>query len=230
MEQFLPLFSKSKLFYGLSAEEIRGMLICLDAKINRYGRGAFLLRAGDTPRAIGLVLSGDVHLTREDFWGNRDILTTVRAGETFAEAAALVGDKPLLFGAVAAEPTEAVFFSVNRLLRTCSTNIGCQASVIENILGIVAERNLIYERKCGHLSLRTTREKLLSFLSEQSAEQQSDAFTISYNRQQLADYLSVDRSAMSAELSRMQAEGLLYYEKNWFRLLKNHHDEHKEKE
>jgi CRP-like cAMP-binding protein len=92
--------------------------------------------------------------------------------------------------------------------------------VIENLLTIVAERNLLYERKCGHLSHRTTREKLLSFLSEQSAEQKSAVFTIPFNRQELADYLSVDRSAMSAELSRMQADGLLRYEKSKFHLLK----------
>lgn len=220
MEKFLPLFSRTRLFYGLTEEELRGMLACLDVTVKRYERGSYLLHAGDTSHAIGLILSGEVHLTREDFWGNKDILAIVREGDTFAEASALVGNRPLLFGAVAAEPTEAVFFPVNRLLRTCSANVGCQSLVIENLLTIVAERNLLYERKCGHLSHRTTREKLLSFLSEQSAEQKSAVFTIPFNRQELADYLSVDRSAMSAELSRMQADGLLRYEKSKFHLLK----------
>lgn len=196
------------------------MLDCLSVSGRRYDRGEYLLHAGESPRAIGLVLSGEVHLTREDFWGNHDILTVVREGATFAEAAALVGDRPLLFDAVAAEPTEAVFFPVDRLLRICSDSVGCQGIVIENLLEIVAERNLLYERKCSHLSRRTTREKLLSFLSEQSAEQNRDTFTISFNRQELADYLSVDRSAMSAELSRMQADGLLRYERSRFQLLK----------
>ncbi len=224
MEKFLPIFSKTRLFQGLTGEEIRGMLTCLDVTVKSYDRGAYLLHAGDVSRAIGLVLSGEVHLTREDFWGNHDLLTAVRAGETFAEAAALLGDKPLLFEAVATEATEAVFFPVNRLIRTCSTNVGCQSLVIENLLAIVAERNLLYERKCGHLSHRTTREKLLSFLSEQSAEQNNAEITIPFNRQELADYLSVDRSAMSAELSRMQADGLLRYEKSRFRLLKTNTD------
>lgn len=220
MEKFLPVFSRTRLFFGLTEEEIRGMLACLAVTVKHYERGSYLLNAGDVSPAIGLVLSGEVHLTREDFWGNHDILTVVREGDTFAEASALVGSRPLLFGAVAAEPTEVVFVPVNRLLRTCSTNVGCQSLVIENLLAIVAERNLLYERKCGHLSHRTTREKLLSFLSEQSAEQKSAVFTIPFNRQELADYLSVDRSAMSAELSRMQADGLLRYEKSKFHLLK----------
>ncbi len=221
MEKFLPIFRESRLFQGIDDEGIRGMLTCIGASATRYGKGESLLKAGNVPGAIGLVLSGEVHLVREDFWGNNDILTDVKAGETFAEASALLGDRPLLFGAIAAEAAEAVFLPVNRLLITCSTNCGCQAKVIENLLAIVAERNLAYERKCGHLSHRTTREKLLSFLSEQSAVQKSHEFTISYNRQQLADYLSVDRSAMSAELSRMQADGLIRYEKSHFRLLKN---------
>ena len=220
MESYLPLFLKTKLFYGLTAEEVRGMLTCLGTNVHRYAKGAYLLHAGDTSRAIGLVLSGEVHLTREDFWGNHDILTAVRQGETFGEASALLGDRPLLFGAVAAEPTEAVFFSVNRLLRVCSTGCGCQGLVLENLLAILSERNAAYERKCGHLSRRTTREKLLSFLSEQAAEHGAAEFTIPFNRQELADYLSVDRSAMSAELSRMQADCLLRYEKSRFHLLK----------
>ena len=221
MEKFLSVFHESQLFRDIDGEGLRGMLTCIDAKVKRYAKGEFLLQAGDTPCAVGMVLSGEVHLVREDFWGNKDILTDVKAGETFAEASALLGDRPILFGAVATQPTEAIFLPVNRLLITCSTSCGCQAKVIENLLGILAERNLVYERKCGHLSHRTTREKLLSFLSEQSTVNGSHEFTIAYNRQELADYLSVDRSAMSAELSRMQVDGLIAYEKSRFCLLKN---------
>ncbi len=220
MEKYLPLLRHAALFRSLDEKGIRDLWNCLNVRIRRYERGAFLLRAGDKPTAVGLVLSGGVYLVREDFWGNNAILTDVAPGETFAEAAALIGDRPLFFGAVAAEPTEAVFLPVNRLRHTCAESCGCHRQLIENLLIAVAERNLIYERKCGHLSLRTTREKLLSFLSEQSAEQKSESFEIPYNRQQLADYLSVDRSAMSAELSRMQADGLLRYRKNRFHLLR----------
>ncbi len=221
MEKFLSVFCQSQLFRDIDVDGIRGMLACIDAQICRYGKGSFLMEAGDKPHAIGMVLSGEVHLVREDFWGNKDILTDVKVGETFAEASALLGDRPILFGALASEPTEAVFLPVKRLMITCSSNCGCQAKVIENLLGIVAERNLAYEQKCGHLSHRTTREKLLSFLSEQSTVFGSNEFSIPYNRQELADYLSVDRSAMSAELSRMQTDGLIRYDKSRFILLKD---------
>ncbi len=220
MEEFFSIFCESTLFRGIDEEGIRGMLRCLGLTVRRYPRGGVLLQAGETSHAIGMVLAGRVHLVKEDFWGNHAILTDVRPGETFGEAAALTGDSPLYFGAEAAEPTAAVFLPVTCLMRTCSENWGCRGKVIENLLAIVAARNLAYEKKCGHLSHRTTREKLLSFLSEQSAEHKSDAFTIPYNRQQLSDYLSVDRSAMSAELSRMQADGLLRYERSYFHLLR----------
>ncbi len=220
MEQFLSVLCQSRLFRDINEDGIRGMLTCMDVHKHHYNKGNFLIEAGDKPHAIGMVLSGEVHLVREDFWGNKDILTDVKVGETFAESSALLGDRPILFGAVATESTEAVFFPVNRLMITCSSNCGCQAKVIENLLSIVAERNLAYEQKCGHLSHRTTREKLLSFLSEQATVSGHDAFIIPYNRQELADYLSVDRSAMSAELSRMQSDGLILYEKSRFRLLR----------
>lgn len=210
----------TELFCGIPADCTEKMLTCMNASIRSFSKGEFLMRAGEKPTSIGLVVSGEVHIVKEDFWGNNFILTDVKPGYTFAEASAIAGEQALLFGAVAKEPTVALFLPVARLRHTCSENCGCHQKVIENLLSAVADRNLTYERKCEHLSRRTTREKLLSFLSEQSTVNKSNEFSIPYNRQQLADYLSVDRSAMSSELGHMQAEGLLRFEKNRFLLLR----------
>ena len=220
MKNFFEQLSQTELFSGIPSEYIAKMLDCMNANIRKFSKGEFLMRAGETPVSIGLVISGEVHIVKEDFWGNNFILTDVKPGYTFAEASAISGEKALLFGAVAKEQTEALFLPILRLRHTCSENCGYHQKVIENLLSAVADRNLTYERKCEHLSRRTTREKLLSFLSEQSTINKSNEYSIPYSRQQLADYLSVDRSAMSSELGHMQAEGLLQFEKNRFRLLK----------
>ena len=220
MEKYFDFLSQTELFDGIGEEGLHKMFDCMGVRSVRYATGEFLLRPGDKPSAVGLVLSGEVHIVKEDFWGNNFILTDVKPGQTFAEASSILGNQPLLFGAVAKEPTEVLFLPVLKLYHVCSSGCGCHQKLIENLLVVIAGRNLLYEQKCEHLSRRSTREKLLSFLSEQSALQKSDEFEIPYNRQQLADYLSVDRSAMSQELSRMQSEGMLEYHKSRFRLFR----------
>ncbi len=221
MKTFFEQLSHAELFMGIPPEAIEKIFNCINGSVKKFAKGEYLMRAGDKPKSIGLVLSGEVHIVKEDFWGNNFILTDVTPGYTFAEASAIVGEKSLLFGAVAKEPTEVVFLPISLLRHTCAHSCGYHQLVIENLLSAVANRNITYERKCEHLSRRTTREKLLSFLSEQSTVNKSNEFVIPYNRQQLADYLSVDRSAMSSELGRMQAEGLLQFSKNRFKLFKS---------
>ena len=223
METFIKQLSQAELFMGIPPEAIEKILNCMGRNVKKFAKGEFLMRAGDKPTSVGLVISGEVHIVKEDFWGNNFILTDVTPGYTFAEASAIAGEKELLFGAVAKEPTEAIFLPISRLRHTCAQGCGYHQLLIENLLSAVANRNISYERKCEHLSRRTTREKLLSFLSEQSTVNKSNEFVIPYNRQQLADYLSVDRSAMSSELGRMKAEGLLQFEKSRFKLFKSVH-------
>ena len=210
---------RTPLFRGADAGEASRILECLGAERRRYGRDQTIYRAGDTVTALGLVLSGSVSIENDDFWGNRSILDRVEPGQVFAETYACVPGEPLMVSAVAAEPSEVLFLSVARLLAPCAKGCACHALLIRNLLSISAQKNLRLSRRIFHTSAKTIRGRLLSYLSYQAARAGGGEFEIPFNRQQLADYLGVDRSALSAELGKMRREGLLETDRNRFRLL-----------
>lgn len=211
--------SQTVLFRGASPEEVRSMLGCLGAEKRQYQRGDVIYHAGDFVRSMGLVLSGSVSIENNDVWGNKSILDNVGAGQVFAETYACVFDEPLMIRVVAAEATEVLFLNANRVLNVCSNACGFHNKLIRNLLAISAQKNLNLSRRIFHTSSKSIRGRLLSYLSFQAVRQGSREFDIPFNRQQLADYLSVDRSAMSNELSKMQKEGLLKVKRSHFLLI-----------
>ena len=217
--EYLEKLAASPLFRGMTGAEIRQVLGQLPVRVARYGRGRFVLRAGETVRAMGLVLSGRVYVVREDFWGNRDILARVEPGQLFAEAYACCPGTPLEVSAVTeGEGAEVLFLEVGRLLDAAAPACPGGGRLTANLLSILAEKNLLLNGKLSHVTRRTTREKLLSYLSAEARASGGPEFEIPFDRQQLADYLAVDRSAMSKELGRMRDEGLLRFRKNRFTL------------
>lgn len=210
--------SKTNLFRGISEQEIDTMLKCLQTELRRYGKGDVVLQAGDQIRRMGLVLSGSVRIENDDIWGNKSILDQAGAGQVFAETYACMPGEPLMVSVVAAEITEILFLDVERILKTCPDACSYHSRLIRNLLMISAQKNLNLSRRIFHTSSKTIRGRLLSYLSYEASRAGSCEFTIPFNRQQLADYLSVDRSAMSTEIGRMQKEGLLRTEKNYFYL------------
>lgn len=210
--------SKTNLFRGISEQEIDTMLKCLQTELRRYGKGDVVLQAGDQIRRMGLVLSGSVRIENDDIWGNKSILDQTGAGQVFAETYACMPGEPLMVSVVAAEITEILFLDVERILKTCPDACSYHSRLIRNLLMISAQKNLNLSRRIFHTSSKTIRGRLLSYLSYEASRAGSCEFTIPFNRQQLADYLSVDRSAMSTEIGRMQKEGLLRTEKNYFYL------------
>ncbi|WP_418504985.1 Crp/Fnr family transcriptional regulator [Cloacibacillus evryensis] len=194
------------------------MLGCLSVKARKYARHEFVMRFGDSTEAIGMVLSGSVHIVKEDFWGNRNIVTEIGPGQIFAESYACTPGAALGVSVVAAEAAAVMFMNVRRVLTTCSSACEFHSRLLRNLLSVLAEKNLRFNDKLTHMAQRTTRQKLLSYLSAESMRLGSPEFDITFNRQQLADYLSVDRSAMSGELSKMRDEGLLDFYKSHFRL------------
>lgn len=218
MEQELHVVLSSPLFAGFSEEEAKAMLGCLSGERARYERGEFLLHAGEQTYRFGLVLSGSVHILREDFWGNRNILSEIGAGGLFAETYADTG-AALEVSVMAADAADILLLDARRVFATCMSVCPYHTRLLRNFRGVLAQKNLMLTRKLAHLSQRSTREKLLSYLSAEALRQGAAAFAIPFDRQQLADYLSVDRSAMSSELSKMQREGLLTYSRNRFTLL-----------
>ncbi|MDY5612034.1 Crp/Fnr family transcriptional regulator [Dysosmobacter sp.] len=205
--------SASPLFRDIPAGELPALLNQAAAREVRFAKGELLLHRGETPRSLGLVLAGGVHIIREDFWGNRSIVGLAGPGEIFAESYALA-EKPLEVSVLAAADGRALFLDAGHLSERLSANL----------MALLAEKNLMLTAKMRHMARRTTREKLLSYLSAQALRAGTAEFDIPLDRQQLADFLAVDRSAMSAALGKLRDEGVLEFRKNHFRLLRREDD------
>lgn len=219
MKNFVPILMKTKLFSGVSEDEIASMLSCLDARIREYKKGEYVMRQGEHIRYITILVSGELHIQRDDYWGNRSIVNRIGVGEMFGEAYIAPESGALLNDVLAVEDSTVIFFDVRKMMTVCSSACRFHSRVVENLFYALSQKNRALVQKLGHVTKRTTREKLISYLSEQAKKQGSASFYIPFNRQQLADFLSVDRSAMSNELCKMRDEGLLEFRKNQFKLL-----------
>ena len=219
MKEYIPVLRRTQIFAGVGSDEIGSMLLCLDAQLHHYKKGEYVLREGEHLSDIMILVGGRLHMQKDDYWGNRSILEQIRMGEMFGEAYTAPESGPLLNDVVAAEDSAVIFFNAKRIITTCPSACRFHTMVVQNLLFSISEKNRKLVRKLSHMSRRSIREKLISYLSEEATRQNSSCFTIPFNRQQLADFLFVDRSAMSNELSKMRKEGLLEFERNRFRLL-----------
>ena len=219
MEKFMPILKRSKLFAGVGEDEIGAMLGCLQVVARSYKKGEYVFRQGQNLQQIALLVEGSLMVQKEDYWGNRSIIQSMEAGEMFGEAYAAPESGPLLSDVVAVADSTVLLFDVFRVLTVCSAACRFHSMVVQNLVFAVAEKNRQLVQKLGHMAKRSTREKLMSYLSEEATRQGSSVVTIPFNRQQLADFLSVDRSAMSNELGKMRDDGLIEFEKNRFTLL-----------
>ena len=192
------------------------MLSCLETREERFPKDTFLLRTGDTAESIGLVLSGSVLVVQEDIWGNRNILSKAGPGQTFAAAYACAPGSLLNVSVLAETPVTAMFLNVKRVLNVCPSACEHHSRIIRNLLGELAEKNLRFGEKLTHMGQRTTRAKLMSYFSAEAQRLGSYEFDIPFSRQQLADYLAVERSGLSLELGKMRSEGLLDFHKRHF--------------
>ena len=211
--------SRTILFRGIVPEDVESLLHCLSAEVRTYQRGNVIYCAGDTVSSLGLVLTGSVSIENDDVWGNKSILDKVGPGQVFAETYACVSGAPLMISVVAAEASDILFLNMARALELCSGACPFHSKLLRNLLSASAQKNLALSRRIFHTSAKSIRGRLLSYLSHLAAQHGSREFDIPFNRQQLADYLSVDRSAMSNELSKMQRDGLLHVDRNHVILL-----------
>lgn len=207
------------LFIGIDESQLPPLLDCLKMVTRKYRKDEFVFVAGDKATAVGVVLSGGVRILQEDFWGNRTILAHIGPGELFGEAFSCASQNVFPVSAVASEASEIMTINYQRIITTCSPACGFHTGLIMNMMRILAEKNIQLTRKLEHLSKRTTREKLLSFLSAQAVLTRNTVIEIPFNKTELAEYLCVDRSALSRELSAMRGEGLIRYDKKSFELL-----------
>lgn len=219
MKQYIPILKLTNLFAGVCEKDISAMLGCLQASIKYYKKGEYVFRQGEHINYISVLVEGSLHIQKDDYWGNRSIINIIGTGELFGEAYIAPKSGVLLNDVVATEDSVIIFFDLQRILTTCSSACKFHSMVVQNLFFAISEKNRKLIRKLGHMSKRSTREKLISYLSEEAKQQNSSSFTIPFNRQQLADFLSVDRSAMSNELCKMRDEGMLTFNKNKFTLM-----------
>lgn len=216
MKKYLTVMRKAPIFSGISESEIETILHCLAAKMEYFPKGSMILRAGDSVDAAGLLLEGNALIVQEDFWGNRNLMAHLAPGQLFAETFACSPGAVLSVSIVAETACTVTFLNIRGLLTTCSSSCSHHNRLIRNLLADMAGKNLRFNEKIIHMGQRTTRDKLLSYLSAEAQRHGSVEFEIPFSRQQLADYLSVDRSGLSAELGKMRDEGLLEFQKNCF--------------
>lgn len=206
------ILAETELFAGILLEEIPGILNRLDAAIKKYPKESIILHAGDNTRNLGLVLSGSVRMEENDIWGRRSIIGSAGVGETFAETYACVGKEDLMVDVISSRQSRVLFFPVNRLLDVADSRLTF------NLIQVLAGKNLNLTRKIRLITPKSLRERILAYLSLEARRQRGDSIELPFNRQQMADYLNADRSALSGELSRMKQEGLIDYRKNRFTL------------
>ena len=219
MKDFFDILRECPLFDRIGDESLKEMLGCLNAKERSYKKGDVVFAEGDKAKYLGIVLEGSVQLVRVDYYGNRSILTNIEPPQLFGEAFACAGLKSLPVDAVAAADTKILLLDAQRIARPCGNACPCHGQTILNLLHIVAKKNLVLHQKIEITSKRSTREKLMTYLLLQAKNAKSHTFTVPYERQELADYLEVDRSGLSAEISKLRNEKVLECRRSTFTLL-----------
>ena len=216
MENFLPVICSSPLFRGIPEEEVAAMLSCLEAKTKSYPKDTFLMRVGDITDCLYIVLTGSILIIQEDIWGNSNIVAKADAGQTFAAAYACAPNARLNVNVIAEKPVTVMLMNVKRILNICPSACARHNGIIKNLLCDIAEKNLRFNEKLTHMGQRTTRAKLMSYFSSVAQRLGKHEFDIAFSRQQLADYLAVERSGLSVELGKMRNDGLLDFNRNHF--------------
>jgi CRP-like cAMP-binding protein len=218
MEKYYDLILGSPLFSGISKEELGSLLNCLSAKTRDFPKGEPVFLEGDPAGFIGFVLEGAVQIVRDDFYGNRSLLAVTQTGELFAEAFACANVELMPVSGYAIQNSKILWLDCRRMLTVCTNACGFHNLLVQNLLQVVAQNNLLLGRKIQFMSGKTTREKLMTYLLDRAKQAGSREFTIPLDRQALADFLGVERSAMSAEISKLRSDGILESKSSWFRL------------
>jgi len=219
MEKYFEILSATPLFAGIDRDELGAMLTCLGANVIELQKGEPVFLEGDAAGFVGVVLEGSIQIVQDDYYGNRALLAHAERGDIFAEAFSFAGVPAMPVSGYAMRSSKVMILSCQKMLTVCANTCHFHNQLVKNLLQVVAQKNLVLSRKIQFMSQKTTKDKLMSFLLEQAKQANSPAFTIPFDRQALADYLGVERSAMSAELSKLRKDGVLESKGSWFHLL-----------
>ncbi len=218
MKPDTEILTGNPLFEGIRPEEIPDMLDCLQVRTMKYEKNQIIFSEGDLAEYVGILLTGSIFIMREDYFGNRHITTTLQAPELFGEVFACAETVLLPVSVIACEDSMVMLLNCKKILTVCGNSCKFHNTLIHNLLKVIARKNLMLNKKLNIITKRTTREKLMAFLMSEAKKNAAPAFTIPYNRQELADYLGVERSALSAEISRLCREGVLETKRSWFHI------------
>ncbi len=222
LKNYLEILKKCRLFNGIEEKDLLKMLGCLGATIKTFDKKQTIFEEGSVANNIGIVLSGSVQVVNVDYFGNRSILSEFMPPAVFAEAFACAEVSSLPIAVVASSKQSVVMFiDCKHVLHTCTNNCGFHQALIFNLMKDIAEKTIIFHQRIEVTSKRTTREKLMTYLMQNAKKSGSNCFQIPFDRQELADYLEVDRSGLSTEISKLKKEGFISNDKKTFCLLKN---------
>lgn len=221
MEKYFAILRNCPLFYSISEQDLSAMLQCLRARIAHYDKGETIMAEGEEARYVGIVLSGAAQIVRVDYFGNRSIVAEIGPVELFGESFACAGVTSIPVNVAAVEPTRVMLIDCRKITHSCSNACEFHQQIIYNLLKVVAEKNLIFHQKIEVTSKRSTREKLMAYLLLQAKKSHSNCFEIPYNRQELADYLEMDRSGLSVEIGKLCRQGVITAKRNRFQVIAN---------
>ena len=219
MEKYYNQIKNSPVFFGLSEEELKQILECFNARIKSYGDGELIIRQGDMIKNIYLVLEGTVNVEKDSYWGRRIIVSQLGINDNIALAFVASKNVESSIDAIAVEKTKLLLLSYEKCTTICQNACTKHKLLINNLFEILSKENIELLQKIENISQKTIREKLLTYFSNEARKNKSNIFEISFNRQDLADYLNIDRSSMSFELSKMQKDNLIKVDKNKFTLI-----------
>ena len=212
--------SQCELFIGIKETDVDSAIKCLHGKIKIFKKGNFIFQSGEKTQLAGIVIKGEINIIQNDLWGNQNIISHIGKGEMFAEAYACTDNESFMVEVIAMKDCEILFININKIINICQNTCTFHSILMKNLLKILATKNLNLTRKINIITPKLIKERLMRFLSYEATKRNSLTFEIPFSRQQLADYLCVDRSALSNELSKMQSEGIIVYNKNLFKLIK----------
>ncbi len=218
-EKYINVLKHNPLFNNITIDDIPIMLNRLHAYTKSYKKEEYIKHSGDNADFIGILLSGKIHILQDDYYGNRNITASISEGALFAEAFACADIKQLNLDIVAADNCTVMFLDSSTMLGSCNHTCKFHHTIVKNLLGIVANKNMYLNQKLRYMSRKTTSKKVMAYLYEQAKLTDSNEFTIPFNRQELADYLGVERSAMSVEISKLVKLGIIETKRSYFKIL-----------
>ena len=220
MKKYYNVLRNCELFKNITDENLIPLLSCLGAAVYSFDKKMHIISEGEETGSIGIVLSGEAQIEQSDFFGNRSTVSKNLPSEVFGEAFSFADIPAMPVDVIATEKTEVMFIDSKRITHPCCNACSFHQQIIFNMMKILAAKNIQYHQKIEITSKRSTREKLLTFLKAQAKRYSSNCFIIPFDRQELVDYLQVDRSGLSAEISKLRAEGIIESERSSFRLLR----------